>query len=565
MAPRNGCHGENVLIEIHPPTPQHVKRMSATFALQQDNWNDYSYHTLYHLYYRRGADETEVAYIGPVKILRAGQRESDPIQIVEPFTALGSNFVSVGNSLEYYQRLNEISTSDRTAILQALNDAVVHPDLITVFENEPGWTTSVFRDNHDWHPFVADAKILVEGNFSALPDIEQSFGYTPPGNADAIEFNFSAPKPVGYFGPYRSLGLRDTKTLLPERLIVLIGRNGSGKSTLLSRLAHLAFASPEERATRRLKALGQLFPPSIGFMRVITISYSAFDSFTVPGWAARDLAQTSKDIESGESRFVFCGLRDLVAESQADVEQSETRADVTLHDTGEVIVERRQSTRLKSVESLAREFSELLTRIRRLGNLELLGAALQPLSAEPSFADLGNQLDALLDASESHEQLFLSWSTGHKIVLHVIAQLVASARPRSLVLFDEPEAHLHPPLIAALMHSIRLVLTQVNGFCIVATHSPVLLQETLARHVRVIRRLGESLEIRSPRLETFGENIGILTYDAFGLTSASTDFHQALDLLVAGCNSPEEVNNLFTPGLSGQARAYVLSRFAAKL
>ena len=53
-------------------------------------------------------------------------------------------------------------------------------------------------------------------------------------------------------------------------------------------------------------------------MRVITISYSAFDSFVVPGMATRDIAQTTKDIESGESRFVFCGLRDLVAEGVAE-------------------------------------------------------------------------------------------------------------------------------------------------------------------------------------------------------------------------------------------------------
>ena len=553
-----------MLIDIQPPARQHVKRMSTTFALQQDAWNDYSYHTLYHLYYRRGADETDVVYIGPVKILRRGQKRGDPIQIEAAFWTLGPDFVSVGNSLEYYQRLNEIPIADRTAILRALNDAVVHSELIPIFEKEPGWATSVFRDNDDWRPYLIDAQILVEGNFSSLPDIEQSFGYKPPGAEEAIVFDFSAPRPLAYVGPYRSFGPQHKKTLLPERIIVLIGRNGSGKSTLLARLAHLAFASPEERATKRLKGLGQLSPPSIGFMRVITISYSAFDSFTVPGLAARDLAQTTKDIENGESRFVFCGLRDLVAEGQADINEAERRAKNNPNQTGELIIERRHSTRLKSVESLAREFSDLLARIRRIGNIELLTSALQPLIADPSFAELKGELNELVDTAESHENRFLNWSTGHKIVLHVIVQLVASARPRSLVLFDEPEAHLHPPLMAALMHSVRLVLRQVNAFCIVATHSPVLLQETLARHVRVIRRVGQSLEVKSPRLETFGENLGILTYDAFGLTATSTDFHEALDLLVAGCDSAEEVDRLFTPGLSGQARAYVLSRFAAK-
>jgi len=550
-----------LLIDIKSPSSQQVRRMSTLFALQQDNWNDYHFHTLYHLYYRRGESETDVVYIGPVKILRKGQTASDPILIQEPFSALPDDFVSVGNSLDYYQRLNEIPQSDRVAITDALNDAVVHSNLIAKFQDEPGWTISVFRGTRDWRSYLVDAEILVEGNFTALADIEQRFAYTPPGAGESIEFDFRAPKPTSYSGPYRSLGPRSTDILLPERIIILIGRNGSGKSTILSRLAHLAFASPQDRTTQRLTALGQLSPPAIGFMRVITISYSAFDSFVVPGIATRDIAQTTKDIERGESRFVFCGLRDLVAEGMADLEKAEQAVS---SEAGELPIERRNTSRLKSVEALAQEFSKILERVKQDGNTDLLVSALQPLTVDPSFAELKGQLSDLLSSVESSKALFLSWSAGHKIVLHVVTQLVASARPRSLVLFDEPETHLHPPLVAALMHAVRVVLTQVNAFCIVATHSPVLLQETLARHIRIVRRVGNTLEIASPTLQTFGENLGVLTYDVFGLTSASTDFHQVLDLLVAGCTSPEEVDELFTPGLSGQARAYVLSRFAAK-
>uniref|UniRef100_UPI0026076078 AAA family ATPase n=1 Tax=uncultured Kiloniella sp. TaxID=1133091 RepID=UPI0026076078 len=160
--------------------------------------------------------------------------------------------------------------------------------------------------------------------------------------------------------------------------------------------------------------------------------------------------------------------------------------------------------------------------------------------------------------------LFLDWSTGHKIALHLVASLVANARPRSLILFDEPEAHLHPPLMAALTHSVRRILTEVNAFCIVATHSPVLLQETLSRHVRRVERTGSKLEVRQPKLETFGENLGVLTYDTFGLTASSTDYHEILDKLIEGCDSPEDVDELYDPGLSLQARAYVLSKFARK-
>lgn len=548
-------------IDVRPPSRQLLKRVTTRFTLQQDDWNDYSFRTLYHLYFRHGQEETDVTYIGGVKILRRGQTTGASQLIQEPFGRLGRDWVSVGTSLDYYQRLNELPEARRTAIMNALNDVVAHPELVELFENEDGWQTSLFRDNREWREFLSDARVLYEGNFGSLPDLEASFTYTPTGADEPIEFDFSAPEPLFYSGPYRPLGPSRRRTLLPNRMIVMVGRNGSGKSTLLSRLAHLAFASPQERATKSLRALGRLEPPSIGFMRVITISYSAFDSFVVPGLAAKELSQTTQDLESGEGRFMFCGLRDLVAEARADVSNDE---ESTADDEDAVPVERRTSTRLKPVEALAREFADLIRRIRREERTALLTSALQPLLGDPSFADLEDQMEWLEGPTKSLTPLFLGWSTGHKIALHVVASLVAHARPRSLILFDEPEAHLHPPLMAALMHSVRIVLTEVNAFCIAATHSPVLLQETLSRHVRRVRRTGSSLEVRLPGLETFGENVGVLTYDAFGLTASSTDYHKVLDLLVRGCDSPDEVDELFEPGLSAQARAYVLSQFARK-
>jgi len=552
----------NVPIAIEPPSRQLIQRMDTRFALQKDGWDDYSFRTLYHLHFRHGDNDTDVTYIGGVKILKKGQKADQEQLIQEPFDKLSQDWVSVGTSLDYYQRLNELSPRRRKAIMGALNDAVAHPELVEHFKDERGWERSLFRDNEDWRAFLDDARVLYEGNFSALADIDESFTFTPAGVEEPIKFDFSSPEPDFYFGSYRRLGPSQRKTLLPNRIVVLVGRNGSGKSTLLARLAHVGFASPQERATKKLKALGTLDQPSIGFMRIITISYSAFDSFVVPGLDTKELSRTAQDLASGDGRFVFCGLRDLVAEARADVEKdAQTNSSEQDNDSE---VERRTSTCLKPVEKIADEFGTLVARIRKEERVELFEAALEPLLGDPSFLDLQDQMSRLMGSSRSARSLFLGWSTGHKIVLHVVASLVAYATPRSLILFDEPEAHLHPPLMAALMHSVRIVLTEVNAFCVVATHSPVLLQETLSRHVRQVRRTGKSLEVKQPTLETFGENVGILTYDTFGLTAASTDYHKILDILVSGCDTLEEVDALFQPGLSAQARAYVLTKFARK-
>lgn len=533
--------------------------MQERFALQRDGWNDRGFETLYHLYYRHGPEATDVTYIGAVKILKVGQTAGDLQFIREAFVSLDASFCSVGQTLDYYQRLNEIPERRRNRIMKALNDAVAHPELVERFQDEAGWSASVFRDDPDWRAFMDDATTLYKGNFSALPDMGRSFSFRPGGSKDEIDFQFSSPVPEWYTGPYRREGPKNVKSLLPARIFVLIGRNGSGKSTLLSRLAHLAFASPQERRTTTLRKFGRLEPESIGFMRVITISYSAFDSFVVPGANARDLSQITQDLEEGEGRFVFCGLRDIAAEMREDIERAQK---ATANDEDELVVERRTSNKLKPIEALADEFVRLMARITKDELRPLFEAALGPLLSEPSFADLRERVDDLFKPRA--RTIFLAWSTGHKIALHVVASLVANARPRSLVLFDEPEVHLHPPMMAALMHAVRLVLNEVNAFCVVATHSPVLLQETLGRHVRHVVRNGKTLEIKKSAQETFGENVGLITYNTFRLTAASTDFHKALDLLIKGCDSFQEIDDLFEHGLSGQARAYVLSGLAAK-
>ncbi|MER8481655.1 ATP-binding protein [Mesorhizobium sp. M0815] len=548
-------------ISVLPPSRQGVQSFATKFALQQDRWNDFSFMTLYHLYYQ--VEGSPPTLIGPVKILRRGQTTQDGILITEPFDRLPPDFGSVGSSLDYYQRLNEIAGEDRDEILGSLNDVVANSQLEPLFSQEEGWRISLFRDNPEPEGFLSDARQIHSRNASEVPDLHLSFTFHPAGWAAPIQLYFDAPSPLFYFGPTRELGPSKRKVLLPRRVMVLIGRNGSGKSTFLSRIARVAFASPSDRTWPQLTAVGVFDPPSIGFMRIIAVSYSAFENFSVPGLYETELEQIASDMERGGGRYVYAGLRDVVAEVREQL--SSARAKPTDVDERTVldIEDRRSSTKLKSLEQLADEFVRLIGQIAEHGDDALFDAALALVLADASFADVaGTDRQALLGANPRSS--FLGWSTGHKITMHAIASLVAHTTRKSLVLFDEPETHLHPPLIAAVMHALRLVLEEKNAFAIVATHSPVILQETLALHVRVIRRIGSEFEVFIPPRETFGENVGTLTHDTFGLTSAATDFHGILDLLIQAHNTIEDVNQHFRPGLSGQALAYVLAGLARK-
>lgn len=541
---------------VLPPTRRVSPRSGPGLYLVQDNWNDYGFSTLYHLYFFSAKGEK---YIGEVKILRRGQTGADTVQVTSDFEVLDEDFVSIGQSLDYYQHLGEIGAQRRDLILDALRDAAKQPHLEESFRTEVGWEKSLFRDQRDSdvREFLTLARALVSGDYTSVPSEDFQFSFQPTGWITPLQFDFSKVR-----APRK--GWSEVSPPLPGGIIAVIGRNGSGKSTLLARLARVAYGSLHKRETGVFADLGKIEPVGVGFPRIIAFSYSAFDSFALPGVAPTregepdERLQVIRDARSGEGRFVFCGLRDIATELERLIETPTDELPVVGED-------RVYETHLKSIDSLALEFARTLTLIRTRGREAMFRKCLSILVSDPSFSqwDDAEMLHALL--VQSPEAAYLRWSTGHKVCIQIVANLCAYLTPRALVLIDEPEMHLHPPLLAVLMHAVRDVLRKQKAFCIVATHSPVVLQETLSRDVYLVRREGDLIGATRPSIETFAENVGMLTSEVFGLNTEVTDYHEVLDRLVRDMESLDGIDQLFRPhGLSRQGLAYVMSRVKGK-
>lgn len=333
--------------------------------------------------------------------------------------------------------------------------------------------------------------------------------------------------------------------------------NGSGKSTLLFRLARVLHASQADR--RQLMKLGSIEPAGVGFSRIITIAYSAFDTFQVPGVNETEKRQIIKDIQSNAGRYVFAGLRDIARE----LNESIADLSVSTPDPGDdgLALDRNDVTHLKSAKHLADEYATAIDVIFNRGRTPILLRVLNILFSDPSFAEIsGKSTTDFLGGDQ--RRAFMSWSTGHKIVLHATVTLIANALPKSIVLMDEPESHLHPPLLAAFMHGVRAVLEKYDSFAVIATHSPVVVQETLRRHISIVNRIEGGTAIVSPRIETYGESIGEITNEVFGLHANATDYHAALRGMVVEGLTLEQIDGHFDGGMSLQARAYVMSLLA---
>jgi len=146
-------------------------------------------------------------------------------------------------------------------------------------------------------------------------------------------------------------------------------------------------------------------------------------------------------------------------------------------------------------------------------------------------------------------------SSGHKIILLTVVNLVNFVEEKTLVIMDEPEEHLHPPLVSAFIRALSELMSYRNGVAIIATHSPVIVQEVPRRCVWKIRGHGKYRKFEHPEIETFGENLGEITTEIFGYDVGSTGFHTILKNVADRKNSYEKALNEFQGELGKEAKS----------
>lgn len=156
---------------------------------------------------------------------------------------------------------------------------------------------------------------------------------------------------------------------------------------------------------------------------------------------------------------------------------------------------------------------------------------------------------------------FSRLSSGHKIVVLTLTRLVQTVEEKTLVLIDELEAHLHPPLLSAFVRTLSQLLADRNGVAIVATHSPVVLQEVPKTCVWVLTRVRHQAKVERPSIETFGENVGILTREVFQLELSQSGFHDLLRESASRDASYAAAVEHFDGQLGAEARAVLKAMF----
>jgi len=113
-------------------------------------------------------------------------------------------------------------------------------------------------------------------------------------------------------------------------------------------------------------------------------------------------------------------------------------------------------------------------------------------------------------------------SSGQATILLYITKLVSSINQGSLVIFDEPETFMHPPMVKAFIRAVSEIVDNNKAFCLIATHSPVIIQEI--PHCNVYR-LDSNHGLKNTNYKTYGQNLDTLYKNIYGVELQQTGYN----------------------------------------
>lgn len=490
--------------------------------LLTDNWDDFSYRTLYILFYFDNAGNRH--QIGSVKIGEYGLKERRPNLPIDFFDELDERFFSLGQDVEYYSSLMKLEAGTGNALLSALNDIAANEEIYQRALEENVTGVSLLR-------------------FVNLKTIEGQYRRILDGGAELSEyiFDYEGPKPsISGVSPLRLNFQVIPDSRPPTNVHVLIGRNGVGKTYLLNAMTRaLVSSEPSRDADGLFTSSGDSVVEAheSPFANILSVTFSAFDDFQV-------LRQPRNVTATQGVRYTNVGLRRWVKNKRND-----------------------WVTVTRDPEELAKSFSESAKLCVRGAKAPRWREALATLDSDPLFEEM--EVVSLADVEEKSfgreaHKLYRGLSSGHKIVLLTLTKLVENVEEKTLVLIDEPEAHLHPPLLAAFVRALSDLLINRNGVAIIATHSPVVLQEVPRSCVWKIIRHGYVAQAIRPEIETFAENVGILTKQIFGLEVTRSGFHRMLWEVADDASQTQEVLEKFDNKVGSEGRALISGMIASR-
>lgn len=461
----------------------HIKNLADGIYYALDNWDDFGYKTTIVL---KAKIEGRIYDLGDIKFSYLpynieNQNSVDLQEIVE--SEMVTNIVSIGDK-RYYNFLNTfLENTDREKFLTLLGDLAYD---LQKFQ-------SILKESHRYLSPPNENSDLIQNSFlrfHSRSEVEtQLHRLIHGGNyQEKYEINLFDVEGREIFKFSKD---PDNVNKVPDSLYAIVGNNGAGKTRFIRNLVSLYVKNESE--------LFKLNFDLNNFHQIILISFSPFDS---------------KFDKEDKEDYKFIGLnfnRTVTTNPEESFERS---------------IELEIESKLKEV--LNNTFRNLFFRI------------IDRLSFDPWFS-------TLRPANENEETVqseISDMSSGQKIILLNVLNLILKVKERTLVIIDEPELFLHPPILKAYIRAVEEIVNEENGACLLATHSAIVLQEIPHTNIRKleynpITKIGQVTELK---IKTFGENSSFINDSIFGTDLRNTGFYKYIIDTVN--NSPDYLETL---------------------
>ncbi|QJT80831.1 ATP-dependent endonuclease [Kosakonia sp. MUSA4] len=477
----------------------------AVFLKPNYRWNDFGFFTTFTLYI---SQKERIIKIGEMKIGCIGQDENTLTwELIEDgIGSLKDNFFSLGQDPEYYNNLIHFPRELRNEILSALKDIPYNYNRLNEFEGELVFQKSLAR-YVSVSSIVQFKAILHESDFQKMFGLRLNLGLK-----DNPEFNvYQGSKP-------------------PTNIHVLIGRNGVGKSHLLRMIVDNI-----DKANGIITNNNGENVSASDFGLLLYFSLSIFDK------PFEGATFNEGDFKTNQSKKRYIGIFDYISGELKDLKND-----------------------------LAKEFSHALYSCLYGSEIKkkLWSKVVKSLEVDVNFRELKlSNLEKILEDNfiEKSIHFFKSLSSGHSAVIYNLIHIVELVENKTICIFDEPENHLHPPLLSAFIRTLSDILSENNGMAIIATHSPVILQEIPRSCIWKMHRFNEEIvDYARPNIETFGESVGEITAEVFSLDIRNSGFYALLENDSEREESAEAVIQSYKNQIGFEGRSVIYSTFNKK-
>lgn len=395
----------------------------------------------------------------------------------------------------------------RTTTLKEIKE-VFHP--LTVF----GYSNSTVH-------YSGDGKNIIQ----AVDDRETSINYSfKEDGIDKGALNFK----------------KNRKSKLPMNVYAVVGGNGSGKSYKINQIISEHMAGDKK------------------FSQILHFSLSPFDNiinFDKDG-SRKEISDKGKDSD-GEIIYEKVGfvsvkyppILEVLKKAEA-LALTDVKKYLYQKSSKYLVAENTLKEGFEGEISIKESFSYyiqnlLIDLIASEDKLKMWGDCLNFFTFESWVDDIINAFQDR-NISKNDIEKIDTLSSGQATILLYITKLVSSINQGSLVIFDEPETFMHPPMVKAFIRAVSELVDNNKAFCLMATHSPVIIQEI--PHCNVYK-LDSNHELTNIYYKTYGQNLDTLYKNIYGVELQQTGYNSFFndrkeEIIGEGQNDLEDINLL---------------------